>query len=78
MSVTAPDRRFPRCTTGSYTTGRDTILMDLEVKRAIRVGKEIEPYYSFWLEESMRPEYPDSMRKLADHVNIPLPSCECN
>jgi galactonate dehydratase len=49
-----------------------------EVPRAIRVAKEIEPYYPFWLEEPIRPENPDAMKKLADHVNIPLASGECN
>ena len=49
-----------------------------EVQRAIRVAKEIEPYYPFWLEEPIRPENPDAMKKLADHVSIPLASGECN
>ena len=49
-----------------------------EVQRAIRVAKEIEPYYPFWLEEPIRPENFDAMKKLADHVNIPLASGECN
>jgi len=49
-----------------------------EVQRAIRVAKEIEPFYPFWLEEPIRPENFDAMKKLADHVNIPLASGECN
>ena len=49
-----------------------------EVQRAIRVAKEIEPYYPFWLEEPIRPENADAMKKLADHVDIPLASGECN
>ena len=49
-----------------------------EVQRAVRVAKEIEPYYPFWLEEPIRPENFDAMKKLADHVNIPLASGECN
>ncbi len=49
-----------------------------EVVRAIRVAKEIEPYDPFWLEEPIRPENPDAMRKLAEHVDIPLASGECN
>ncbi|MEK7408023.1 MAG: galactonate dehydratase [Acidobacteriota bacterium] len=49
-----------------------------EVVRAIRLAREIEPYYPFWLEEPIRPENVDAMRKLADHVNIPLASGECN
>ncbi len=49
-----------------------------EVHRAVRVAKEIEPYYPFWLEEPIRPENFDAMKKLSDHVNIPLASGECN
>jgi galactonate dehydratase len=49
-----------------------------EVQRAIRVAKEIEPFYPFWLEEPIRPENADAMKKLADHVDIPLASGECN
>jgi len=49
-----------------------------EVVRAIRVARAIEPYQPFWLEEPIRPENADAMKKLADHVNIPLASGECN
>ncbi|MFN3326269.1 MAG: galactonate dehydratase [Bryobacteraceae bacterium] len=49
-----------------------------EISRAIRVAKEIEPYNPMWLEEPIRPENADAMKKLADHVNIPLASGECN
>ena len=49
-----------------------------EVKRAIRVAKEIEPYRPMWLEEPIRPENVDAMAKLAEHVDIPLASGECN
>lgn len=49
-----------------------------EVQRAVRVAKEIEPYYPFWLEEPIRPENFDAMKKLSDHVDIPLASGECN
>ncbi len=49
-----------------------------EVQRAIRVAREIEPYLPFWLEEPIRPENPQAMKKLADHVSIPLASGECN
>ena len=49
-----------------------------EVTRAIRLAKEIEPYHPMWLEEPIRPENTDAMAKLADHVNIPLASGECN
>jgi galactonate dehydratase len=49
-----------------------------EVSRAIRMAKEIEPFNPMWLEEPIRPENTDAMAKLADHVNIPLASGECN
>jgi L-alanine-DL-glutamate epimerase-like enolase superfamily enzyme len=49
-----------------------------EVTRAIRMAREIEPYNPMWLEEPIRPENVDAMSKLADHVNIPLASGECN
>jgi len=49
-----------------------------EVQRAIRIAHEIEPHRPFWLEEPVRPENFDVMKKLADHVNIPLASGECN
>jgi galactonate dehydratase len=49
-----------------------------EVSRAIRVAREIEPYRPMWLEEPIRPENAEAMKKLADHVNIPLASGECN
>ncbi|MBI1791906.1 MAG: galactonate dehydratase [Acidobacteria bacterium] len=49
-----------------------------EVNRAIRVAKAIEPYNPMWLEEAIRCENEDVMAKLADHVNIPLASGECN
>jgi len=49
-----------------------------EVKRAIRVAKEIEPYRPMWLEEPIRPENVAAMSKLAEHVDIPLASGECN
>lgn len=49
-----------------------------EVNRAIRMAKEIEPYNPMWLEEPIRPENVEAMRKLAEHVDIPLASGECN
>jgi galactonate dehydratase len=49
-----------------------------EVTRAIRMAKEIEPFHPMWLEEPIRPENVDAMRKLAEHVEIPLASGECN
>ncbi|MBY0507414.1 MAG: galactonate dehydratase [Bryobacteraceae bacterium] len=49
-----------------------------EVTRAIRMAREIEPYHPMWLEEPVRPENVDAMRKLSEHVDIPLASGECN
>ena len=49
-----------------------------EVQRAIRVAKEIEPYYPFWLEEPIKCENADAMKKLSEHVSIPLASGEAN
>ncbi len=49
-----------------------------EVSRAARLAREIEPYNPLWLEEPIRPENPDAMKKLSDRVNIPLASGECN
>lgn len=49
-----------------------------EVSRAARLAREIEPYNPMWLEEPIRPENVDAMAKLADRVNIPLASGECN
>lgn len=49
-----------------------------EVTRAVRMAKEIEPYHPMWLEEPIRPENVDAMQKLAEHVEIPLASGECN
>jgi len=49
-----------------------------EVTRAIRMAREIEPYNPMWLEEPVRPENIDAMSKLAQHVEIPLASGECN
>lgn len=58
--------------------GVDVHAKFFEVNRAIRVAREIEPYRPMWLEEPIRPENYDAMKKLADHVNIPLASGECN
>jgi galactonate dehydratase len=49
-----------------------------EVSRAARLAREIEPYNPMWLEEPIRPENADAMAKLADRVNVPLASGECN
>jgi galactonate dehydratase len=50
----------------------------VEVERAIRLAKAIEPYHPMWLEEPIRPENYTAMKKLADHVDIPLASGESN
>ena len=49
-----------------------------EISRAMRVAKEIEPFRPMWLEEAIRCENSDAMKKLSDHVSIPLASGECN
>ena len=49
-----------------------------EPHRAIRLANALEPYNLFWLEESIRPENYDAMKKLSDHVNVPLASGESN
>ncbi len=49
-----------------------------EPERAIRLAHAIEPYNPMWMEESVRPENYDAMKKLSDHVNIPLASGESN
>jgi galactonate dehydratase len=49
-----------------------------EPVRAARLAREIEPYRPMWLEEPIRPENIAAMKKLAEHVNIPLASGECN
>ncbi|MCC6538262.1 MAG: galactonate dehydratase [Bryobacterales bacterium] len=49
-----------------------------EVNRALRMAKEIEQFNPMWLEEPIRPENVDAMRKLSEHCEIPLASGECN
>src|SRR5262249_59431341 len=46
--------------------------------RAARLAKAIDPYEPLWLEEPIRPENAAAMTKLAERVNIPLASGECN
>ena len=48
------------------------------MERAIRLAKALEPYDPMWMEESVRPENYDAMKKLSDHVSIPLASGESN
>ena len=42
------------------------------------MAKAIEPYDPMWMEESVRPENYDAMKKVSDHVSIPLASGESN
>ncbi len=58
--------------------GVDVHAKFFEVARAIRMAKAIEPYNPMWMEESVRPENFDAMKKLSDHVNIPLAGGESN
>ena len=58
--------------------GVDVHAKFLEVERAIRLAKALEPYSLMWLEEPIRPENVAAMKKLADHVDIPLASGEAN
>lgn len=58
--------------------GVDVHAKYVEVERAIRLAHAIEPYNPMWMEESVRPENYDAMKKLSDHVNIPLASGEAN
>lgn len=50
----------------------------VEVHRASALARAIEPYRPMWLEEPIRPENFDAMKKLSDEVNIPLASGESN
>ncbi|MBM3813132.1 MAG: galactonate dehydratase [Acidimicrobiia bacterium] len=50
----------------------------VEVERAIRLARLLEPYNIMWLEEPIRPENFAAMKKLSDHVNVPLASGESN
>jgi galactonate dehydratase len=58
--------------------GVDVHAKFVEVERAIRLARAIEPYNPMWLEEPIRPENVAAMKKLSDHVNIPLASGEAN
>ena len=58
--------------------GVDVHAKFFEAERAIRLAKAIEPYNPMWMEESVRPENYDAMKKVSDHVNIPLASGESN
>lgn len=43
---------------------------------AIRVGNRMEPYRPFFFEEPVPPQNLDALKKVADHVNIPLATGE--
>jgi galactonate dehydratase len=58
--------------------GVDVHAKFFEVQRAIRLAHAIEPFNPMWMEESIRTENFAAMKKLSDHVNIPLASGECN
>ena len=58
--------------------GVDVHAKFFEVARAVRLADAIAPYNPMWMEESVRPENFDAMKKLSDHVNIPLASGEAN
>jgi galactonate dehydratase len=58
--------------------GVDVHAKFVEVERAVRLAKAIEPYHPMWLEEPIRPENFAAMKKLAEHVDIPLASGEAN
>ena len=58
--------------------GVDVHAKFFEAARAIRLGRAIEPYNPMWMEESVRCENVDAMKKVSDHVNVPLASGEAN
>lgn len=93
MGITAngdmPYNRALRLTTERVRAVREAVGPDVdigvdvhtkfvEVERAIQLAKAIEPFHPMWLEEAIRPESYTAMKKLADHVNIPLASGEAN
>lgn len=49
-----------------------------EVERAMRLAHDLEPYNIMWLEEPIRPENFDAMKKLSQQVRVPLASGEAN
>ena len=77
--VTAEHVRAVREAVGpDIDIGVDVHAKFFEAERAIRLAKAIEPYNPMWMEESVRPENYDAMKKVADHVSIPLASGESN
>src|SRR5207247_10500811 len=93
MGIVAPGdmpyNRATRTTTEHVRAVREAVGPDVDIgvdvhakffeaERAIRLAKAIEPYNPMWMEESVRPENYDAMKKVADHVSIPLASGESN
>jgi galactonate dehydratase len=77
--VTAQHVRAVREAVGpDVDIGIDVHAKFFEAERAIRLAKAIEPYDPMWMEESVRPENYDAMKKVSDHVSIPLASGESN
>ena len=77
--VTAEHVRAVREAVGpDIDIGVDVHAKFFEAARAIRLAQAIEPYNPMWMEESVRPENYDAMKKVSDHVNIPLASGESN
>ena len=77
--VTAQHVRAVREAVGpDVDIGVDVHAKFFEAERAIRLAKAIEPYDPMWMEESVRPENYDAMKKVSDHVSIPLASGESN
>jgi galactonate dehydratase len=58
--------------------GVDVHTKFVEVQRAVRLARAIEPYDPMWMEEPIRPENFDAMKKLSEQVRIPLASGESN
>lgn len=58
--------------------GVDVHAKFFEAQRAIRLGNAIAEFNPMWMEESIRTENFAAMKKVSDHVNIPLASGECN
>jgi len=58
--------------------GVDVHAKFLEVSRAARLARELEPYNPMFLEEPLRPENADAIAKLARQMRIPLAGGECN
>lgn len=58
--------------------GVDVHAKFFEPERAVRLAHAIEPFNPMWMEESIRPENYDAMKRVADRVNIPLAGGEAN